>query len=171
MIRFPWHAGVLLVWALLGAGCHDSSPPVTEEGPPPETSFYPEFVPIAGTFPFPSDLLFAGSTDGTLNIPVPYYLTAPSAAEPTAPLTDFWTGAGGSFLNCVDAGDPINYAESIAQDRGLLFVEVVGGNSSPPDQVVPNDVYAKMQAMTSQFLASDGSRLVVTDPSLLAPTQ
>lgn len=29
---------------------------------------------------------------------VPYYLTAPSSANPTAPLTTFWTGAAGSFL-------------------------------------------------------------------------
>lgn len=33
---------------------------------------------------------------GTLQ--VPYYLTAPSAANPTAPLDTFWTGAAGSFL-------------------------------------------------------------------------
>lgn len=41
----------------------------------------------------------AGKADvhiGTLQ--TPYYLTAPSAANPTAPLTRFWTGAGGSFL-------------------------------------------------------------------------
>ena len=33
---------------------------------------------------------------GTLT--VPYYLTAPSAANPTAPLTTFWKGANDSFL-------------------------------------------------------------------------
>lgn len=70
MNRLLWNLGILLIWALLAAGCHGSSPPVFDENPPPETSFYPEFDPAAGTFPFPSDLLFAGSTDGTLNIPV-----------------------------------------------------------------------------------------------------
>ncbi|MBK7540484.1 MAG: Ig-like domain-containing protein [Candidatus Competibacteraceae bacterium] len=32
--------------------------------------FYPEFDLFAGRLPFPNDLLFTGSTDGTLNIPV-----------------------------------------------------------------------------------------------------
>jgi len=29
---------------------------------------------------------------------VPYYLTAPSSTNPTAPLSTFWTGASGAFL-------------------------------------------------------------------------
>jgi hypothetical protein len=34
------------------------------------TDFYPEFNPAAGQIPFPTNLLFNGSTDGTLNLPV-----------------------------------------------------------------------------------------------------
>ncbi|MEA3411359.1 MAG: hypothetical protein U9R74_07450 [Pseudomonadota bacterium] len=44
------------------------------------------------------------------------------------------------FQTVTDAADPINYAGRAAAGRGLLAMEVVGGNVSPPDQVVPNDV-------------------------------
>lgn len=53
---------------------------------------------VGTTNTFLSDL--SGKADvhiGTLQ--VPYYLTAPSAANPTAPLTTFWKGAAGSFLS------------------------------------------------------------------------
>lgn len=36
----------------------------------PDTAFVAEFDPAAGVLPYPSNLLFTGSTDGTLNIPV-----------------------------------------------------------------------------------------------------
>ncbi|MBL8246958.1 MAG: Ig-like domain-containing protein [Candidatus Competibacter sp.] len=44
--------------------------------------FYPEFNPAAGQIPFPTNLLFNGSTDGTLNIPVadPNNLSDPQVA-------------------------------------------------------------------------------------------
>lgn len=44
--------------------------------------FYPEFNPAAGQIPFPTNLLFSGSTDGTLNIPVadPNNLSDPQVA-------------------------------------------------------------------------------------------
>lgn len=53
---------------------------------------------VGTTNTFLSDL--SGKADvhiGTLQ--VPYYLTAPSAANPTAPLSTFWKGAAGSFLS------------------------------------------------------------------------
>ncbi len=57
-----------------------------------------------------TDLTFMGTTatfisgsPGYANVyqgllTIPYYLGAPSAADPTAPLTDFWHGVGGSDL-------------------------------------------------------------------------
>ncbi len=36
-----------------------------------DPSFHAQFDPAAGVIPFPNNLLFGGSTDGTLNIPVP----------------------------------------------------------------------------------------------------
>jgi dienelactone hydrolase len=41
----------------------------------------------------------------------------------------------------VDSGDPLNYAPRTAAGRGLLVYEIVGGVDTPPDQVVPNNVW------------------------------
>jgi pimeloyl-ACP methyl ester carboxylesterase len=53
----------------------------------------------------------------------------------------------GAAQTVVDSADPVNYslnaagyAPSAAAGRGLLFFEIVGGNSSPSDLVVPNTV-------------------------------
>lgn len=40
----------------------------------------------------------------------------------------------------VDSGDSVNFATAAAQGRGTLFMELVGGNSSPSDLTVPNVV-------------------------------
>ncbi len=40
----------------------------------------------------------------------------------------------------VDAGDPLNYGAAAASGRGIHMIEVVGGNSSLADQVIPNNV-------------------------------
>ncbi|MDH3534663.1 MAG: Ig-like domain-containing protein [Gammaproteobacteria bacterium] len=50
-----------------------------------------------------------------------------------------------SFLGAaqalVDSADPVNHASSLAaKGAGILFFEMVGGNSSPSDLVVPNRV-------------------------------
>jgi pimeloyl-ACP methyl ester carboxylesterase len=44
------------------------------------------------------------------------------------------------FQTVADSADPINYAGRALASRAVLAMEVVGGNTSPPDQVVPNDV-------------------------------
>ena len=46
----------------------------------------------------------------------------------------------GAAQTVVDSGDPVNYATAAASNRGVLFFEIVGGNSSPSDLVVPNTV-------------------------------
>lgn len=46
----------------------DSVLPTTEQAV--KTKGSPIFDPLTNSLPFPNDLLFAGSTDGTLNIPV-----------------------------------------------------------------------------------------------------
>ena len=64
--------------------------------------FFAAFDPAAGVIPFPSNLLFAGSTDGTLNIPVPdpdnaadprVALNALDGFSTVAPLTARFSGA------------------------------------------------------------------------------
>lgn len=44
------------------------------------------------------------------------------------------------FQTVIDSGDPVNFASDAAAGRGILMFEVVGGNTSPPDQTTPNDV-------------------------------
>ncbi|MGH8249616.1 MAG: hypothetical protein ACREVI_02785 [Steroidobacteraceae bacterium] len=46
--------------------------------PPGVGAFHANFVPLSGVLPFPTDLYFNGSTDGTLNIPATPFL--PNAA-------------------------------------------------------------------------------------------
>lgn len=45
-----------------------------------------------------------------------------------------------AFQMIMDSTDPINFATTAAQNRAMHMIEVVGGNSSPPDQIVPNNV-------------------------------
>ena len=67
----------------------------------------------------------------------------------------------GAAQTAFDSGDPVNYAAAAANstpDRGILFFEIVGGNSSPSDLTVPNRV-------------PDGNDTTGTVPSPLAGTE
>ena len=77
-------AAILGVTGLLLGGCFGSgsdeptlnpTDPTSGNGapstpPPANTAFRPLFQPSAGVLPYPIDLFFASSTDGTLNIPI-----------------------------------------------------------------------------------------------------
>ena len=54
----------------------------------------------------------------------------------------------GAAQTVLDTTDPINHAARTADGRGVLMFEVVGGASSLPDQVVPNNVFADAPAGT-----------------------
>lgn len=64
----------------------------------------------------------------------------------------------GAAQTVVDSGDPVNHAATAATGRGILFFEIVGGNSSPSDLVVPNTV-------------PDGNDTTGTVPAPLAGTE
>lgn len=64
----------------------------------------------------------------------------------------------GAAQTVLDSVEPANYAVSATQGRGILFFEIVGGNSSPSDLVVPNTV-------------PDGNDTTGTVPSPLAGTE
>lgn len=53
--------------------------------------------------------------------------------------TDYETFLGAA-QTVVDAGDSVNFASAAAVGRGILMMEIVGGNSSPSDLTVPNRV-------------------------------
>ena len=82
-------AVVLLVTGIALVGCSgDNSDAIRPTDPTsgnndPGTSagvgvFHAAFIPLSGVLPYPTDLYFSGSTDGTLNIPVTPFL--PNAA-------------------------------------------------------------------------------------------
>ena len=82
-------ATALLVAGFLLAGCSGSSSdgigptdPTSGNGNPGTGSsvgvFHANFVPLSGVLPYPTDLYFNGSTDGTLNMPTTPFL--PNAA-------------------------------------------------------------------------------------------
>ena len=79
----------LLIAGLLVAGCSGSSSdsigptnPQSGNGNPGTSTgvgvFKANFVPLSGVLPYPTDLYFSGSTDGTLNTPITPFL--PNAA-------------------------------------------------------------------------------------------
>ncbi len=79
------HRLALLSAALLVAACTSGSPdsigrtdPTSGNGAPAGSpgvgAFKAHFVPLAGVLPYPTDLYFSGSTDGTLNIPATPFL-------------------------------------------------------------------------------------------------
>ncbi|MBA3562661.1 MAG: alpha/beta fold hydrolase, partial [Gammaproteobacteria bacterium] len=73
MIRFT--AAALAGAVILLGGCSEANDPAEEQpsqepSPAPPSSFRALFVPQGGIVPFPNDLFFNGSTDGTLNLPV-----------------------------------------------------------------------------------------------------
>jgi len=88
-IRF---AAALLLAGLLLGGCSGTSsdgigPTNPQSGngdpasPPGVGAFRASFVPLSGVLPFPTDLYFNGSTDGSLNIPsTPFFSPAVLAA-------------------------------------------------------------------------------------------
>lgn len=94
-------AVALLAAGFLLVGCSGSSSdgigptdPTSGNGDPGGSSgvgdFHPNFVPLSGVLPYPTDLYFAGSTDGTLNLPTTPFL--PNAATINA-LDGFSTNA------------------------------------------------------------------------------
>ena len=88
-MRTRFVAGFLAAGFLL-AGCSGSSQdgigptdPTSGNGNPGTPSsvgaFHPNFAPLGGVLPYPTDLYFNGSTDGTLNTPVTPFLPAAAA--------------------------------------------------------------------------------------------
>jgi len=67
-------------------------------------------------------------------------IAAGLAAEGVVKGTADYESFIGAAQTVFDAGDPGNYASDAVSNRGVLFFEIVGGNGSPSDLVVPNTV-------------------------------
>ena len=121
-------AVALLAAGFLLVGCSGSSSdgigptdPTSGNGDPGGSTgvgdFHPNFVPLSGVLPYPTDLYFAGSTDGTLNLPTTPFL--PNAATINA-LDGFSTNASAT----VRFSAPIDPATISPASVIVLEVEV-----------------------------------------------
>jgi len=77
----------------------------------------------------------------------------------------------GAAQTVIDSGDPANHAAVAAMNHNTLLLEVIGGNSSSPDQVVPNNVVKPFQQGVPEGTIE--SPTAGTDPlaSILGATQ
>ena len=125
-------AVALLAAGFVLAGCSGSgsdeigpTDPTSGNGDPGGSSdvgeFHPSFAPLSGVLPFPTDLYFAGSTDGTLNSPVTPFL--PNAATLNA-LDGFSTVASST----VRFSAPIDAAT--ISPATVIFLEVDVDNAT-----------------------------------------
>ena len=120
-------AVALLVSACSSGGYGSVGPPDTSSGngsgsggPPPNTSSTALFQPAAGVLPYPTDLYFAGSTDGTINI------QPPNAAMPNQAAINALDGFSTTAVireNFGGALDPSSFTAS-----SVIIVPVVTDN-------------------------------------------
>jgi len=85
-------------------------------------------------------------------------IAAGLAANNVVKGTETYESFLGAAQTVVDSGDPVNHATAAVSNRGVLFFEIVGGNGSPSDLVVPNTV-------------PDGNDTTGTIPAPLAGTE
>ncbi|MEC8511766.1 MAG: hypothetical protein VX015_06440 [Planctomycetota bacterium] len=99
--RTPLLGLALLGSALLTSACVDDDDPVSQL----RTQTVARFAPSSGEVPLPNDLLFSGTTDLTLNVPVadPTNLSDPLIALSTA---DGWSTVAPIFVPFTRAIDP-----------------------------------------------------------------
>ena len=99
--RTPLLGLALLGSALLTSACVDDDDPVSQL----RTQTVARFAPSSGEVPIPNDLLFSGTTDLTLNVPVadPTNLSDPLIALSTA---DGWSTVAPIFVPFTRAIDP-----------------------------------------------------------------
>ena len=113
----------LLIAGLLVAGCSGSSSdsigptdPTSGNGAPPAPpsgvgSFVPLFRPTSGVLPFPIDLYFSGTTDGTLNLPSSLAALTPHFAALNA--LDGYSTTGDITVRFSSAIDPATLAANV----------------------------------------------------------
>ncbi|MDQ7074987.1 MAG: hypothetical protein Q9O24_07510 [Gammaproteobacteria bacterium] len=68
----------------------------------------------------------------------------------------------------LDSADPLNYAQQSVANRGVMLLEVVGGVSSPADQVVPNHVGTLANGFADAPANTIPGPLSGTDPLAMA---
>jgi pimeloyl-ACP methyl ester carboxylesterase len=66
----------------------------------------------------------------------------------------------------IDSGDPLNYIAAAAANHPIHLLQIVGSDSSPPDQVVPNSATQRLiDAAALSRIPAPMAPVVVTNPS------
>ncbi len=92
-------------------------------------------------------------------------INAGLAANGLEPGTDAYTAFFGAAQWIIDAADPLNHAAAAAAKHPIHMLEVVGGNSSLPDQVIPNSVPGAPLAGTDPLARAMGLVDTTTSPA------
>jgi hypothetical protein len=164
----------LLVAGLVLAGCGGSSSdgigptdPTSGNGNPGTSSgvgvFHPNFVPGSGVLPYPTDLYFNGSTDGTVNGPVTPFL--PNAATINA-LDGFSTVASST----VRFSAPINAATISPATVIVLEVDLDNATKAAIGFRRPLVYGTDYLAQVAASLDSGGSTLEIVPLKPLTPS-
>ncbi len=177
-------AAILLLTGMLLSGCFSDS---TSEGeasigptdptsgngapttppPPTATAFRPQFQPLSGIFPYPNDLYFSGSTDGTLNLPInPFQPTASTINQ----LDGFSTTAYMSARFVAGAIDP---ATLTAANIRVIRLRLDNATKAPIAAPTPSDILVlntDFSASVSTEAGSAGGTLIIRPLKPLTPS-
>jgi pimeloyl-ACP methyl ester carboxylesterase len=170
---------VLQLW-LLG-GCSSSgddigaTDPTSGNGapvtPPPQLGFKALFQPTVGILPYPNDLYFSGSTDGTLNLPLNAF--SPGAAAINA-LDGFSTT---SYATARFGGGAINPASLTAANIRVVRLVVDNATKAPLLPPAPGGALPQVlgfgvdyTASIAQEAGSGGGTLVIRPTHPLDPS-
>jgi hypothetical protein len=146
---------LLLLAGVALSGC-EASKDGPEFPPPAPTTFNALFNPTASVLPWPIDLLFKDTTDGTLNIP-----SAAAAFVPATPLLNALDG----FSTTAPIGTSFNQAIDGASlgPQGVVVIELRMAKPSVPASVVrPLQYGVDYQAGVSPSYDSAGKILEIT---------
>ena len=129
--------GLLIGLALFAASCADDEDPVSQLRTPTQA----RFSPSAGEIPIPNDLLYSGSVDGTLNLPI----------EDPAVTSDPFIA-----LNTLDGWSPVAPA-NVSFTRNL-----------DPTTVIPGDTVRMFEVTVSTAAGPVGGPVTAIDRELIA---
>jgi pimeloyl-ACP methyl ester carboxylesterase len=129
--------GLLLGLAVFAASCADDNDPVSRNRTPTAA----RYAPSEGDIPIPNDLLYANSTDATLNIPI----------DPTQSTASTFTA-----LNTLDGWSPVAPAN------------VVFSRPLDPATVLPGDTVRMFEVTVSTADGPVGGPVTAIDRELIA---
>ncbi len=158
---------VAVLTPLLGLGaCFVSDEESVEPDPRPTEGFRAQYVPLGQVLPFGNDLMFAGSTDGTLNIAVadPSNLGNPLTAMNRL---DGFSTTGSGYVLTTEPVDEDSFQYWTPLDPGNIVMVNVTDPSSP-QILTPGDDY---EVVVSEVQGDQGMRIFFNPLRPLASDQ